>query len=253
VERPKNLLIKNKYQQQLSPVEYAGLVPFSPFSILNSNDVLGDGFTACMKAEFSGALYFLLKEDDGALAGDVGFRKVVKAAALLNDTIEIVAKRGATLTIPHGESQLKVQRGATLVRVFRENSLTYVQSVFPKQYGWVKLDVGTEGKVWKRVRNAAASTSEELLGVLPKITDKVEAVNQKLKQLFNHFNSKTSSRLRAPQWRLQTSTEGVICVLDASPPEQFVESSALLGKHIESVLLGTRLRVDSSPGRIEIH
>lgn len=144
-------------------------------------------------------------------------------------------------------------RGTLLLRIFRHNRLTYAKSFFPERYGWVNLEERAEKREWKLVKGEAPSASQQLQRVLPNVMLKVEEVNEKFSQLFNHFNKKKSEQRQAPQWRVQTTSNVVVCLLEKSlSPKTFAESSTLLGKNIESVLLGTNLRALSSPGRIEI-
>lgn len=255
VERPHELRIRNQYQQEMSPAEKAGLVAFSPFKILKADDLLGDGFTPCMKVEAGGVLFFLQKETDGTLLGaaSAGFHEVVRSAIPLSDTVQITAKNGVAFTNPQKTNRATLARGTTFVRVFRSKEWTYGKALSPERFGWLRLDANGEGKEWTVVKQQLPTSSEQLVRVLPKVEVKVNDVNNKLALLFDHFSRTTRRSVQAPRWILTTDPDSIVCVLDSSlDPQAFAESTALLGKTLEAVLLGTTLRVLTSPGRIAI-
>lgn len=255
VERPHELRIRNQYQQEMSPAEKAGLVAFSPFKILKADDLLGDGFTPCMKVEADGVLFYLQKETDGTLLGgaSAGFCEAVRSAIPLSDTVQIVAKNGVAFTNPQKTQRATLARGTTVVRVFRRKEWTYGKTVSPERFGWLRLDVNGEGKEWTVVKQHRPTASEQLSRVLPKVEVKVNDVNTKLARLFDHFSRTTRTPVQAPRWKLRTDPDSIVCVLESSlDPQAFAESSTLLGKSLEAVLLGTTLHVLTSPGRIAI-
>jgi hypothetical protein len=255
VERPERLLFVNRYQQQLKGEERKALLPFTPFRILAEHDLLGDGFTPCMKVEADGSLYYVLKDDSGELAGvrDAGTVKTVRNATSLRDSVEIVSAKGIVLWDVQERTKRTLPRGAILVRRFSLNSMTYVQALPSMQYGWVRLDTSRGQTQWRVVPRGVPRPTEELARVLPAIVQRVEEVNAKLRRLFDHLNAKTSQHLPAPSWHVQRLNTGIVCSLETSlPVEQFRESSLLLAKRIESTVLGTTLRVYAVPGTIHV-
>ncbi len=255
VERPQRLLVFNRYQQQLKDRERKALLAFTPFRILAEDDVLGDGFTPCMKVEANGSLYYLLKDDGGELVGvhDAGVVKTVRNATPLRDSIEIVSVKGIVRWDAREQTKRTLPRGAILVRQFAVNGMTYVQVLLSKQYGWVRLDASQGQRHWRVVPRGVSRPAEELARVLPAIVQRVEEVNAKLRRLFDHLNAKTSRHLPAPSWHVQSSNESIECRLETSlPADHFRESSALLAKRIESTVLGTTLRVHAAPGSIQV-
>lgn len=255
VERPGKLLIFNRYQQQLKSDESEALLPFIPFRILSEHDVLGDGFTPCMKVEANGAPFYLLKDDNGGLTGvrEAGTVRTIRNASVLRDSVEIVAARGVVLWDPTERTKRTLPRGSIVARQFSFNGMTYVQGVPSKHYGWVRLDASTEQQHWRLLMRRASRPSEDLARVLPAIVQRVEEVNGKLRLLFDHLNTKTSRHLSVPSWRVQRSDDSISCILETSlPVNHFGESSFLLGKRIESTVLGTSLRVYVAPGAIQV-
>ncbi len=253
VERPEGLVVFNRYQQQLKSDERAGLLAFTPFRLLAEHDVLGDGFTPCMKVEANGSLFYLLKDDGGELMGrrEAGTVRTIRNATPLRDSVEIVAVGGVVLWDVRQQTKSILPRGTVLVRHFSFNGMTYVYAVSSERYGWVRLDASREHKQWRLLTRGAQRPSEELARVLPAIVQRIEEVNDKLRLLFDYLNRKTSRNLPAPSWRVQSSHDSISCVLETSLPVQhFRETSALLAKRIESMVLGTNLRVDGAPGAI---
>jgi hypothetical protein len=254
IEKPQHLSILNQYQQQLSPEETSALVSYSPFLIVNPNGILGDGLTHCMKAELNGVPYYFVKDDSASLIGGpaAGVLKTYKSAILLADTIAIVQQSAMELLDVAGRKRTPLAQGAQLRRVFRSSRLTLVQVLTTGAYGWVNLKEGSD-KGWTVVKGSMPGTSKNLEQLIPEIQLKLNAVNGKLIKLYTIFNRKASEVRTAPQWSLQASGTGLLCTLPSDSSAQFYkESTRWLSKDIESLVLGTHLRVASIPGRIEI-
>ncbi len=254
VEKPKHLSILNQYQQQLSPEETSALVSYSPFLIVNPNEILGDGLTQCMKATLNGVPYYFVKDDSAGLIGGqaAGISKTYKSAILLADTIAIVQRSAMELLDVAGRKRTPLAQGSQLRRIFRSSRLTLVQVLSTGAYGWVNLKEGN-GKGWTVVKGSMATSSKNLEQLIPEIQLKLNAVNAKLAKLYDIFNHKASVVRTPPQWSLQPSSAGLLCTLPADSSAQFYkESTRWLSKDIESLLLGTPMLVTASAGRIEI-
>ncbi len=250
IERPEALSLFNQYQQQFTADERNALKPFTPFRILNENDVLGDGFTECIRAELAGRPVFILKEDGVMVgAGTAGRIQRLRDVRALHDTIEIVSSR-LVVQNPQQQSQRNGKPGEVFVRVFRDGGKTYVRAL-GGSYGWLNLDAATEGQDWVVVKEIKASRGEQLRTALPRIQLRVQETNNKLELLFQHMLRQGRSSHEAPQWRVRETAVGIECVMDRTP-QDFPETSQALAKNIETLLFGTSLRVSVSPGKIEI-
>lgn len=255
VERPQQLVIYNQYQQRASPSEKSALLSNVPFRILNPHDVLGDGFTRCMKVELGGKNFFLEKDENGTLLGaeGAGARQMYSSAEVLEDTIEILKANRLVLSDMRQSRMTDLQEGDRVIRIFRLSAKVYGKLLGAyERYGWINLG-DVLSKDWRVARELGLSVSDQLQKVLPQIEVRLKEVNEKLTSLYEHFNRKSSQRRQPPQWQLQRVGNSISCILlpDGSG-DQFAKSSILLGKNLEGLLLGTDLRVADSPGRLEI-
>lgn len=250
VERPAALSLFNQYQQRFSADERTVLESFTPFLIVNENDVLGDGFTECIRAELGGRPVFLLKED-GELVGREAAGRIqrLRDVRMLHDTIEIRTSR-IDLYDPLQRSRRNAKSGNLFVRVLRDGGKTYVRGL-GGGYSWLNLDPSGEGRDWVIVKEIKSSRGEQLRTALPRVQGRVQETNEKLSELFERLRKQGGGTTQAPQWRVRETAAGIECVMDRMARD-FPEMSQTLAKSIETLLFGTSLRVTVAPGSIEI-
>ncbi len=255
VEHPQELIVYNQYQQRVSSSEKDALLAFVPFKILSVEDVLGDGFTPCMRVELGGKKFFLEKDKDGALLGAerAGARQVYRSAEILDDTIEILNTRRIVFSDGQHSRTPELQKGDKVLRIFRSEGRVYVKLLGGNgQYGRINLD-DVSTKDWRIAREVGLSVSDQVQKVVPQVENKLKEINTKLVRLYEHFNNKFSQQQPPPQWRLQPAGTTILCLLvSGSSVDGFDESTNLLAKNIEGLLIGTGLEVTSSTGRLEI-
>lgn len=255
VERPAKLRIFDRYQQRLSVDELSQLLPYTPFRILAADETMGDGFTVCMKVEARGTLYYLQKDELGALIGvkEAGSTRRIRNAVLLYDSVEVVSRDGVDLLHPGNGSRTPLASGTVLARIFSAEGRTYVYVLGLQRYGWVSTQQPADNRRWRKITPHVPSSSSALGRVLPAIENRVGEVNEKLRRLFEHLNARDGLRLTAPQWRVRSSETAILCTLESSfPADVFQESSRLLARKLEGALLGTNLRVQATPGSIRV-
>ena len=256
VERPDRLLALNGYQQSLSPQNQLVFRPYVPIRILKDRDVLGDGFTPCMRVEIEGALYFLIRDSNGHLTGDqhAGTRRTVLGTPLRRDTVHALKGGALVLTSPDGGREQALTIGERMIRVFSSRGKTYVQCPGRSPaYGWVTLSPAAEDKQWSRAHGVGVAAS-----VIPgRIRDSVRAAlvrtNTRLSSLYRFFNKQTGENRPIPHWQLDVSRVSLLCTLvNASPESDFPQSTRYLLKDLQNYLLGTGFGVFPSSGGIEI-
>ena len=145
IEQVRSLTIFNQYQQQATQQEKALLLLFVPFKILDANDLLGDGFTPCMKVEVGGKVLYVEKNEDGSLLGvdQSGFQKTCRNATVLGDTIDILKSNRVMLADVQQTHKSFLEKGIRIVRVFSHDGLTYAKLIRSvESYGWVKVEEG---------------------------------------------------------------------------------------------------------------
>ncbi|MBX2990960.1 MAG: hypothetical protein KF749_07305 [Bacteroidetes bacterium] len=250
------LFVYNQYQQQITNSEKAEFLPFTPFRILNPDDMLGDGFTPCMRVEVGNRIYFFEKDTGGQLAGVEGgmFQRTYRNATLLGDTVEVLSGNRVILHDPARTQKSPLAQGAVVVRLFEHQGFAYVRTLGAgSRFGWIQFGESRAERDWRILKQAGTSTLEQLERTLPLIRVRVQEVNATLSRLYDFFNRESSHQLQPPQWKVEQQGNTALCVLEsAASADAFSESTRLLGKSIEGVILGTSLRVSSTPGRIEI-
>ncbi|MEO8167007.1 MAG: hypothetical protein ABI623_02080, partial [bacterium] len=171
VERPQQFVIYNQYQQRVSPSEKSAFLDDAPFRVLDPNDVLGDGFTRCMKVQSGGRNFFFEKDENGTLLGveGAGARQMYSNAEILEDTIEILKSGRVGVSDMHQSRLSELQEGDRFVRIFRLNGRVYGKLLgASERFGWINLgDVSS--KDWRIARELGLSVSDQMQKVLPQV------------------------------------------------------------------------------------
>ncbi len=252
VERPSALVIYDRYQQLLGSRESIALGNFAPFRVLKARDLLGDGITPCFTVDLGGTPYFLLRVEPDQLAGEneAGMVTWMRNAAPLGDSVDLL--RSVQIQQPGGRLEHSLPSGERVERVFQSGVRTYIhRAAGTVHYGWVNLEEQQRGRVWSMpvARPVAAAV------LTPSLTEgvrsRIEEANRVLAALFANFNSRFHANRPAPQWSIRSSADTLVCSLGGNTVVPG-ESTRALAREIENVLLGSRFRVDSTPGRITV-
>ncbi len=250
VENAGRLVFYNKYQQQPGERERLMMRPHSAMRIIKNDDILADGFTHYMQVELQGEQLYLLKDNDGNLAGSGGLGRVqlYTGVTVSYDTIRVIT--------PINSSLGRLHPGGKLLRIFRNNKTMYVHTISSNpSYGWIDLSEKKQGRDWDVVKSSPPRTGTEPLPetVTRNIRMKLDETNKVLARLFEHFNSQSGQTRQAPQWKLAPSGKAMVCTLEGTiTGEAFRESTLRLANEIETLVLGAGVQVSSAPGRIEI-
>lgn len=256
VEHPDRLLALNGYQQSLSPRDLLVFRPFTPMRIVKERDILGDGFTPCMRVEIEGALFFLLRDRSGRLSAEdqAGSISTLAGDPLSRDTVHVLASGILTLSSPVWTRDMTLRRGERLIRLFASEGRTYVRCPGrTPEYGWVSLSPASEKKVWSLEHVQLAVES-----VIPdRVRDSVRAAlgrtNAVLDSLFRYFNRREGENRPTPRWQLEESGVSLLCTLTgASTERDFPRSTRSLMTDIQNFLLGTDFGAFESSEGIEI-
>jgi hypothetical protein len=255
VERPAGLMLLNRYQQNLSPQELALLQPFTPFRILRTRDLLGDGFTPCMRVEMAGVEYFMVRETDGRLAGEsrAGKQRLYQGVALPHDTVRVLGGGLRFLGADGGGGRF-LRAGEMLVRVFSSSGMTCVKQVGHQPvYGWVTLTAAGAQREWSLQRRVPVAETAIPAQVRDSIRAAIVRTNTLMANLFAYFRSRTGRARETPRWQVEESPAALRCtLLGGSPDRDFPESTRYLVRDLETFVLGTNLGVFRSSGSIEI-
>jgi hypothetical protein len=255
IEHPDRLTLLNKYQQELSPGEKALLVPFVAMRIMKQDDVLSDGYTHCTQVEIGGSTFFVVKDGAGRFIADgsPGSQHTVTGATTLGDTIAIIQEHRVEFR-PQSGRPLRLDAGATLIRIFRGSQGTYCRlDGTPSVYGWITMEGLRQNADWTKVELQHKEPSISLSDTERKVRASVSEINGLLVRLFRFFDARTGESKTPPAWRVEAGASSITCLLEGTPdPAHYRQSTFYLVNTIETIARSSSLRVLSSPGRIEI-
>jgi hypothetical protein len=256
VERPTRLTVLNRYQQNVTGPEKAVLQPYVPMVVVKRHDMLGDGFTPCMRVEINGTDFFILRDGAGRLAGEAqaGVVAAIEGTLHPGDTISVLRPGTVTLTAPGATTTVMLAAGERLVRIFSRGAQTYVRRTTGTQpYGWVELAASTEGRLWGSVRLAAALPSH----VPPRVTEQVRsalsATNTKIAGIFTFLAGRGEGRKATPRWEMQPEGNLLRCtLLGGSTIRDFPESTRYLMREVQDRIAGSGFRTVAAADGFEV-
>lgn len=255
IEKPRYLTVYDAFQQSLTSSQLTVLQPFIPMKILKTNDVLGDGFTSCMKVEVDGNIFFLPNDDNGRLAGwdKLGTVKTYKRKVLLQDTITILVSRKIIFQSSAYGSQSYLTVGDRCVRYFENDGSMYIRRIGKNPaFGWIKTSGTEEGSLWKNVQMAEVR-SEFSQALRERIYGRIQQMNQTLAQIYAELNRESGKRLTAPQWYVDPQAESLSFILiPDSAISIYPKSVETLKTSLQTYLLGTSYNVFVTSNKIEI-
>jgi hypothetical protein len=256
VENVNRLSLKDRYQQTVPDAAKAGITPFTAMLIVRQSELLGDGFTPCMRVQTDGRTFFLLKDDGGEILGlrSAGYTAVFQNAVPLHDTIVILRNRSLSLSSPALTETRLLPAGEQLARLFRAKTRTYVMRLTASpSFGWVELPESKREIDWKRVEPSAAQHASSESTLAPRVRTIIDETNTTLTEIYGLLNQQTKQRRPVPQWHVEVTGSVIMCELRAAgSPGTYGESTVQLAKRLAPAVLGTPMRISSTPGRIEI-
>ena len=230
---PEYLMVYNTYQQRLSRDEGRALVAFTPLIVVKERDVLGDGFTPCLRVKANGQIYFIQTAADGTLLepGGQAEAAILRGVTIYEDTMILQRSGGVTVRAFDGKSSFSVMANSMLVREFQTDEKTYVRlPASPARYGWVTLAAGE----WTRKRSAPELTSDIMGQILPGVRSIVEEANAALRSIYRRLSTANGSSLRPPRFALEEQKDRVTCTFLPEPrTPEFHESIAGLARTLE--------------------
>jgi hypothetical protein len=257
VENVDQLLIYNKYQQRISKQEKEQFVPFVPMRILESQLLLNDNYTPCIKIEISGNTFYLIKNDKTTLIGEgkLGFNRFYRNVIVLKDTIKLSTNNDVELTSPDNKNKIILSKGEDIIRFFQNDKQIYVNSLhYPIKYGWIGIANNYMQVAEQENKPGINSQYGPPEVILRQIEMKITEVNSLLVNLVKYFNKQTNKKNAIPQWRLISSKNNLTYVLEPfNCIRYYKESSQYLKRDFDNILLGTNYMTSYTPGRIEIY
>jgi hypothetical protein len=256
VERPQQLRIYDRYEQYVSDPASRGIAPFTALQVVAEHATLGDGITPVMSVRLNGEAHYLIRdpETDGLVGEhDLGAVSRIRGARAHWDSLEILPRDGVAFTPGSGARRRTLAAGTPVYRIFSAAGRTYVRTLDgPAEYGWLAGGPEAHGTLRARPAGTAAEGAEARSGLVDRIKERVEQTNLIISRIYSTVEREASRRLQTPRWRVEVDGPAIRCSLAPLPADSARTSTVLLGKHIESLTLGTRFRVRATPGLIEV-
>jgi hypothetical protein len=253
LRHPEKLVVYNQYQVTLSSKDRPSLKPYAPLRIVRNDATLPDGFTHTMHVESGSDQFYLLKEDDGNLA-PASKPILIKNVEFLAETVRVMRARTVALISPEKDNRRFLTKDQVLFLQFRHRDLVFVTiSAATPSYGWVSLLPKDRGKTWEYVHTTPSVAVEFSASIIEGVRTRLQAANTFLDSLFARLNAENGERRSPPAWRLSVHRSRLLCELEpASQARAFHETTNLLAKELETILLGTSVTVSVSPGKIAL-
>ncbi len=256
LESPGSFTIHNQFEQPISASEREAFLPFSPLQVVRGDARLGDQITRAMQCQFNQKTFFLLKDEKGAIIGNSGRLRLLKACTLVGDTVETV--RGSAVpfsdkSFSFGPNRGMLPKGARLILLFKSVTAYYARQTAPEErYGWVPV---AARDAWKRVAQTApivdTAFAEDLRISLGR---RIEAANAAYKAFFDRFNASTNQQKSIPRW--SGTGKGAQCSWSLSEPYdrtgELDGSTAVLLTEMRDLLLGKPYALRYEKGRISL-
>jgi hypothetical protein len=269
-EAPENLVLFDRYQQQMSYNEIRSkFYAYAPFFIEERRTLLSDNLTNAMKTRFNNQLFFIGLDEDGNILQRAGSNfEIYSGCEAISDTAVVL--RDNAIWIQPGlkpqqtdeNQRFFLSAGDNVIRLFKWKQHIYVQTTggIPI-FGWSNLTDANKGQLWEPPRNAESRTPGATANNLTFdeienfVQEKLGETNKVMANLFAYFNRQYQRDLPPPKWVIRsTPPREIICELtDAPADNRFSESTRYLFIRIENYLLKSAYTVKLEGNRIIIH
>lgn len=250
VENPQALVILNKFKQPINNTEKFIFTKNKPLFITNIEGLLNDGVRAFTEIEVNNNKYYLLKEIKGKYYGEqnAGFIQKYFNKRFYYDTLKILSTNGNTLFDVDKKSKMSLNIGDLLVRVFEDNNLVYVK-LPNNNYGWLRL--GKKNVDYSIIKTDKIRIVKISKQITDDITKKFEYVNKLNEKIYTTLNKLKNKKNIPPKWKVTVTDSRIIATLNKDF-EKFGNSNKQLVNKLETIVIGTGLKVILNKNNIEI-
>ncbi len=253
VESPDQLVLYNKYEQELSYDERRQLPKFLPIRILDENAFLSDGFTPCIKGEVNREKVYILKDETGELRDleRIGYHHIFRNCRFVDDTVKVVQTGAVFLTKkPTFRNSPDTQKyfleaGDKLHRLFTWKEWTYIERIGKqREFGWSYLAPGKKNHTWKPVESASPVNNDRFYEITREVERELNEVNLLLEDLYARLNTMRGEHRVPPFWRMEIREDELICYPDHLPGKnKYPRSTRILVNRLRNIVQGTPYRV----------
>jgi hypothetical protein len=250
IGHPSDFVIYNKYQQKLKQTELESFADYSPFRIIDPNEILSDQITFASRCSLNNEIYFVLKDEDNSYLTEnsESYIQSFSNCETIQDTIKIlksdrISIKNRPVRSRESEELYSAQESELWIRIFRHESVYYLKRAEdPAVYGWAVLP-GDES--WKLYIPPTIKSTVIPDRISTRIEIRIASVNQSYRQYFSYFNRKYHMNKPVPEWTLEnsdTSIRGIIS--NPGLLGNLNSSTTSLLQELENIILGTGLTID---------
>ena len=255
VQKPDQLVVYDSFQQSLASPQQNVLQSFVPMRILKYRDLLGDGITPCVKVDVEGEVFYLLRHENGHLAGrnDLGVVKLFRRVRPMNDTVEVLASHSIQMENPVQGSRRFLSVGDYCLRCFFDAGAYYVRTLGSHpEYGWLRLSPVEKGKSWQIARPEQARVDLPPM-IRDRIAGRIKDANLAYTEVYSLLTAETGKLFPAPQWEIESTRSSLICTLrPAAAASLYPQAILALSATLRTYVLGTGFDVTMQGNTIEI-
>ncbi len=246
------LAIFDRYQQPIDDQQRASLLPYTPLRIVERDKILGDQITHALEVHHDGTPFYILRDESGALSGSTGreIRTTLRGCAVLNDTVEAASSAIPFTPAAVTSGGVHLRKDERVARVFRRGARCYVLRLSsPRRYGWCPAQAA-----WRTLTDESDAETTLPTTLRERLAKRVHEANESYRSFFEHFNSLTGQTKAVPRWRTEKKGEELRWVLSDpyARTGELVESTQLLVRDLQSILLGKPYVVSYADGELSI-
>jgi len=248
-ENPSLLTIYNKYQQSLSEAEKDKLAPYTPFQIIEENEMLSDQITVGTRCLYDNNIYFILKNEENQYFenDEASYFEIFKNCELLGDTIQILKNRSLYTYLTPKEKNYKINpfelgKEKLWSREFKKGNSYYLKQIGEKKiFGWARLPSNNSWQIYFQLSYDTKNIPDKLV---QRLQARIESANQSYINYFSFFNNKYGLGNTYPQWEIEFSESIIEGKLNANKfMEDLQMSNKYLFQDLENILLGSKFNI----------
>ncbi|MEJ2543871.1 MAG: hypothetical protein P8Y99_07365 [Calditrichaceae bacterium] len=243
VEDPSALTIYNKYQQSISDQIQNQFVPFTPFQIIEQDELLTDQISHASRVLFEDDIYFILKEDEDNYISDKNeYYGLFENCKLLGDTIKILRNNRVSIFskpiyLYNKNQHMYLDENQNCIRIFKYKNLYYLKMPGDSTvFGWSQLPRNG----WEVSHGSQLSLHVIPDNLVSRLKIRVDAANQDYENFFGYFGKKYNTENRIPYWDIEITDYEIQGTLnDPSFAENLKNSNRYLMQDIDNLFLGS--------------
>lgn len=252
VENPAALIILDKYEQN----SRLKILPFTPFRILEEHTLLSDDLTPALKAQTEEGPLFILRNEDGKIAGEdaAGYIHIFRKCTQLGDTIRVLRNKSILFykkyfTVSANQRRY-LQQGDILIRLFKYRQGYYLKRINRSPaYGWCRLPAGQS---WLKLEGKTAGKPVLSEALRLRIKAFISRINRLYENYFAYFNRTYRDEYPPPGWQVSETEEGMKLVLTGIEADALIRSNEVLIRNLETLLLGSGFFIRQTDGTLQI-